>query len=1025
MCKKTLLLMAFLSVFVISKAAWNVTTEEQNKRVLVEEFTGIHCGYCPDAHKIVAELIKAQPDKVCAIAYHAGSFSYPASDEPNFRLDESEELNNYFEVTSYPSGMVNRQRLYGNILPYRSMWATYAHEQSEEVAPVNLWMSSRYDEATRQLTIDVEGYYTVDVEGDFNLLNVMLTENNVKGPQSGGGVGSDYMHQHMVRAFVTGTWGDTITNCKKGEYFSRQYVYDVPSKINDVTPNPAEFEVVAFVAQNEENIHNVISCRPEYPGLELPLAAEINYGLIPIGETYGFDYFDLVLENKSTQEITEATFALTVQELKSEVVWNGVVPARGSATVRVPFERNDMINTVMLKYTVQLTGLNGTNYNGNKLSGTVDYPEYVVTPTIKLDIALDEYSDENRFLIKDYDGNIVHEFGPYPAGKARLVQECVALEPNTRYYLEVIDEWSNGIMGGSVVVYDAYGNKEFEMQPIENHGSREFLTTGMRNVAYEPVENKKVLIEEFTGIYCGNCPDAHVIIDELKKAQPDNVIALAYHSGYYATPNKETDPDFRTALGDTLDTRFVPDGYPNGMVNRVAFEENTYMYSRALWSLYAHDINSQEAPVNIWVNSIYDNDTRTLTVDVEALYKANVDADMNMLNVVIAQNNIIGPQSGGNMGDNYVHQHVVRANLTPIWGDPITTCKKDDLFRKRYTYVVPEDINGVPTDPANFEVVAFINQDKTNVLNAASCRPYYPDLELPFDVKVEPYRLQVQGGTYGYNYYEAYLHNNSSETVYSAQFTVKINGEPRNAEWVGEVKPRSTAHIVIPVKQTHIFRNSNDFTVTLKGINAVDYAGNSFSGDFQDPLATTPVNKFVIKTDNNADDNRYLIKDVDGNIVHEFGPYPAGEVTEVTETLELPADNIYTLEVTDAWGNGILNPRGSYKMYDVDGKLIAQMLEISGHGCRTAFTTTEESTAVEGVEADNTYKVVYSQANKTLNITSHQAINFTASLYNAAGKCVGTQSATKEMRMSVAAAGVYFVKISSDAGCEVVKILAH
>lgn len=1025
MCKKTLLLMVFLSAFILCKAEWHVTTEEQTKRVLIEEFTGIHCGYCPYAHEIVKELIKAQPDKVCAVAHHAGSYAYPGPDEPDFRLNESTELNNYFDISGYPAGTVNRQRLYGNIISNRVMWATYAHEQSLEVAPVNLWLSSSYDEATRQLTIDVEGYYTQDVEDESNLLNVMVTENNVKGPQSGGGVGSDYMHQHMVRAFVTGTWGETITNCKKGEYFSRQYVYDVPQTINDVTLNPAEFEVVAFVAQGNENIYNVISCRPDYPGLELPLAAEIDYALIPIGETYGFDYFDLVLENQSTHEITEATFDVTIYGIKSEVVWKGVAPARATTSIRVPFERRTDVNTPQIDYVVQLTGLNGTDYRGNKLSGTVYFPDYNVTPTIKLDITLDEYSDENRFFIKDMDGNVVQEFGPYPAGKARLIQECVALEPNSFYYLEVVDEWSNGIMGGSIVVYDAYGNKEFDIPTIEKHGCREFLFTSPRNVVYEE-ENKKVLIEEFTGIYCGNCPDAHVIIDELKKAQPDNVVALAYHAGHYADPvDGSGDPDYRTALGDTLDLRFVPDGYPNGMVNRVAFDENVYMYSRSMWSLYAHDENTQTAPVNIWVNSIYDNDTRTLTVDVEAIYKTDIDADINLLNVVIAQNHIVGPQNGGNMGDNYEHQHVVRACLTPIWGDTITACKKDDYLRKRYTYVVPEDINGVPTDPANFEVVAFICQDETNVLNVASCRPYYPGLELPFEVEIEPYRLDVQGGTYGYNYYEAYLHNNSTETVYSAQFTVKINGEPRNAEWVGEVKPRSTAHIVIPVKQTHIFRNSNDFTVTLKGINAVDYAGNSFSGDFQDPLATTPVNKFVIKTDNNADDNRYLIKDVDGKIVHEFGPYPAGEITEVTETLELPADNIYTLEVTDAWGNGVLNPRGSYKIYDVDGKLIAQMLEIEGHGCRTAFATTEESTGVDGVACDNTYKVVYNQFDKVVTVSSQHPHTFTASLYNAAGQCVCSQSATQELSMPVIGTGIYMVKITSAASSETVKILVR
>lgn len=59
MDKKILFVIAFLFSFAFSHAEWNVTTEVQNKKVLVEEFTGIHCGNCPYAHAIVAELLNA------------------------------------------------------------------------------------------------------------------------------------------------------------------------------------------------------------------------------------------------------------------------------------------------------------------------------------------------------------------------------------------------------------------------------------------------------------------------------------------------------------------------------------------------------------------------------------------------------------------------------------------------------------------------------------------------------------------------------------------------------------------------------------------------------------------------------------------------------------------------------------------------------------------------------------------------------------------------------------------------------
>ena len=124
-----LLTIALLWVFSTVTAQWNVSIEVSNKKVLVEEYTGIHCGYCPQAHKIVAEMIKAQGDNVYAVAIHAGNYAVPGSDEPDFRISEGVELNNHFDISGYPAGMVNRQRFmeeYPSPVCNRDLWATFA-----------------------------------------------------------------------------------------------------------------------------------------------------------------------------------------------------------------------------------------------------------------------------------------------------------------------------------------------------------------------------------------------------------------------------------------------------------------------------------------------------------------------------------------------------------------------------------------------------------------------------------------------------------------------------------------------------------------------------------------------------------------------------------------------------------------------------------------------------------------------------------------------------------------------------------
>ena len=49
-----------------------VSTDSQNKKVVIEEFTGVACQYCPIGHTIVQNLINDNPGNVFAIKIHEG-----------------------------------------------------------------------------------------------------------------------------------------------------------------------------------------------------------------------------------------------------------------------------------------------------------------------------------------------------------------------------------------------------------------------------------------------------------------------------------------------------------------------------------------------------------------------------------------------------------------------------------------------------------------------------------------------------------------------------------------------------------------------------------------------------------------------------------------------------------------------------------------------------------------------------------------------------------------------------------------
>ncbi|MFM8178266.1 MAG: hypothetical protein ACKOAG_03660, partial [Candidatus Kapaibacterium sp.] len=86
-----------------------VSTEPHRRVVVLEEYTGIHCGYCPDGHRL-ANLLRAKYDnEPVLINIHSGSFATPGAGEPDFRTQFGDSLDRQSQLTGYPAGTVNRR----------------------------------------------------------------------------------------------------------------------------------------------------------------------------------------------------------------------------------------------------------------------------------------------------------------------------------------------------------------------------------------------------------------------------------------------------------------------------------------------------------------------------------------------------------------------------------------------------------------------------------------------------------------------------------------------------------------------------------------------------------------------------------------------------------------------------------------------------------------------------------------------------------------------------------------------------
>jgi len=233
-----------------------VGTDPMLKNAILEEFTGIHCTYCPDGHAIAQSILNNNPGRAFTIALHQGSFAAPSTGEPDYRTIFGDAIAGQTGLTGYPSGTVNRHIFSGGKTALdRGAWAGACDQTMNEISPVNIGITSQYEASTRLLTIQVELYYTSSTPTSSNFINVALTQDSIYGPQTGGGAGSNYRHMHMLRHMITGQWGDEVTTTTAGSLVTRTYTYTVPAAYNNIPAVVENMKVVAFVTKDHQEIY--------------------------------------------------------------------------------------------------------------------------------------------------------------------------------------------------------------------------------------------------------------------------------------------------------------------------------------------------------------------------------------------------------------------------------------------------------------------------------------------------------------------------------------------------------------------------------------------------------------------------------------------------------------------------------------------------------------------------------------------------------------------------------------------------
>lgn len=302
-----------------------VSTSPQPRTVLLEDFTGVNCQYCPEGHTIMETIETATPDQVVLLGIHAGGFAVPSGSQPDFRTPWGNAMNSFFAVSAYPSGVINRHTFPSpmGLAMGRGYWESAAQEMLAAPSPVNLGMASTYNAATREVSITVEVLYTANSPGGNDFVNVVIKESGITGPQaSTSGNIPSYTHDHVVRGAVTPTWGDEVTTTTAGSFHTLTYTYTLPD-----TWVAANCDVVAFIGENQSDVYQAREVAVD-GGTTLVIGELTNDGALHAGATSGAGAgFDMELTN-TFGSATDFTVSLTTLSAPSD--WTGSFTVNGT-----------------------------------------------------------------------------------------------------------------------------------------------------------------------------------------------------------------------------------------------------------------------------------------------------------------------------------------------------------------------------------------------------------------------------------------------------------------------------------------------------------------------------------------------------------------------------------------------------------------------------------------------------------------------------------------------------------------------
>jgi hypothetical protein len=235
---------------------------------------------------------------------------------------------------------------------------------------------------------------------------------------------------------------------------------------------------------------------------------------------------------------------------------------------------------------------------------------------------------------------------------------------------------------------------------------------------------RNVVIEDFTGHKCNNCPTAADTAESIHADFPTRAFVATIHAGpnglggfqqvdaptYSIDWTNDDGLDIGFHFGNLPGSQFI--GNPSGSVNRIV-SNGQHTLSTTQWRNATVAAMQEPLKVNIQAASNFYASTRGMFLHTEIDVLDQTITDDLYTVVYLIEDTIVGAQTMPNNTTNasYVHKEVMRGCVLSGWqGIELTSANEVDPGKYRYDYIFELDSD---YDPENMHLLIYVRNAVT------------------------------------------------------------------------------------------------------------------------------------------------------------------------------------------------------------------------------------------------------------------------------------------------------------------------